>query len=161
MSLGTALKRSWQVVLACVLVCVGVAVAVGFVRAPNYKAQSQLFVKTSVDGWHGLHHARWLVVLTLLAAFALVVLQASRPAPALPISAAVAVTILGALTVLWLIFRVLVSAPGDQKLGAYIGLISACVIVYGGYESMRKEGIASRDEPKEIPTVTLEQEPGS
>lgn len=124
-------------------------------------AQSQLFVKTSVDGWHGLHHARWLVVLTLLAAFALVVLQASRPAPALPISAAVAVTILGALTVLWLIFRVLVSAPGDQKLGAYIGLISACVIVYGGYESMRKEGIASRDEPKEIPTVTLEQEPGS
>jgi uncharacterized protein involved in exopolysaccharide biosynthesis len=44
MSLGTALKRSWQVVLACVLLCVGVAAAVGLVRAPNYKAQSQLFV---------------------------------------------------------------------------------------------------------------------
>jgi capsular polysaccharide biosynthesis protein len=44
MSLGTALKRSWQVVLAGVLVCVGVAVAVGLLRAPNYKAESQLFV---------------------------------------------------------------------------------------------------------------------
>jgi capsular polysaccharide biosynthesis protein len=44
MSLGTALKRSWQVVLACVLICAGVALAVGLVRAPNYKAQSQLFV---------------------------------------------------------------------------------------------------------------------
>src|SRR3989440_8504935 len=44
MSLGTALKRSWQVVLACLLVCVGVAVGVGLLRGPDYKAQSQLFV---------------------------------------------------------------------------------------------------------------------
>jgi capsular polysaccharide biosynthesis protein len=44
MSLGTALKRSWLVVLACVLACCGVAVAVGLVRSPDYKAQSQLFV---------------------------------------------------------------------------------------------------------------------
>jgi capsular polysaccharide biosynthesis protein len=44
MSLGSALKRSWQVILACVLVCVGAAVAVSLLRGPDYKAQSQLFV---------------------------------------------------------------------------------------------------------------------
>ena len=44
MSLGTALKRSWQVVLACVVICVAIAIAVALVRGPDYKAQSQLFV---------------------------------------------------------------------------------------------------------------------
>jgi len=44
MSLGTALKRSWQVVLPCVVVCVAIAVGVAVLRGPDYKAQSQLFV---------------------------------------------------------------------------------------------------------------------
>jgi capsular polysaccharide biosynthesis protein len=44
MSLASALKRSWPVVLACVLVCTGASVAIGLLRSPNYKAESQLFV---------------------------------------------------------------------------------------------------------------------
>jgi capsular polysaccharide biosynthesis protein len=44
MSLASALKRSWSVLLASVLVCAGAGVAIGLVRNPVYKAESQLFV---------------------------------------------------------------------------------------------------------------------
>jgi capsular polysaccharide biosynthesis protein len=44
MSLGSALKRSWSLILVCVLVCAGAGVAIGLLRSPVYKAQSQLFV---------------------------------------------------------------------------------------------------------------------
>jgi tyrosine-protein kinase len=44
MSLGSALKRSWLLILACVLVCAGAGIAIGLLRSPVYKAQSQLFV---------------------------------------------------------------------------------------------------------------------
>jgi hypothetical protein len=114
------------------------------------------FVTSSVDGWHGLNHARWLIVVTVLAAFALVFFQASRRAPAIPVSFSLLTAVLGALTVLWLIYRVLISPPGgDRKAGAIIGLLSACAITYGGYRSVRQEGIASADGPSEIPTVSL------
>ena len=44
MSFASALKRSWLVVLVCVLVCAGAGIAIGLLREPVYKAQSQLFV---------------------------------------------------------------------------------------------------------------------
>jgi uncharacterized protein involved in exopolysaccharide biosynthesis len=44
MSLASALKRSWLLVLACVLACVGAGVAISLLRSPVYKADSQLFV---------------------------------------------------------------------------------------------------------------------
>jgi uncharacterized membrane protein len=121
----------------------------------------KIFIKTSVSGWSGLTHLRWLVLLTVLAAFALVLLQAGRRAPALPVGAAVAVTIIAAVTLVWLVYRVLISAPGGRQAGAFVGLLSTCAIVYGGYESMRREGIAARDQPQDVPTVTLEDDPRS
>jgi hypothetical protein len=44
MSLGSALKRSWSVVLACVVLCTGVAAVTGLLRHPEYKAEARLFV---------------------------------------------------------------------------------------------------------------------
>jgi uncharacterized protein involved in exopolysaccharide biosynthesis len=44
MSLGSALKRSWLLILVCVLVCAGAGIAIGLLRSPVYKSQSQLFV---------------------------------------------------------------------------------------------------------------------
>ena len=44
MLLASALKRSWLLVLVSVLVCAGAGVAIGLLRSPVYKAQSQLFV---------------------------------------------------------------------------------------------------------------------
>lgn len=120
------------------------------------------FVTSSVDGWNGLSHAHWLLLATILLAFALVYFQASRRAPAIPVVLSVLTPILGGVTVLWLIYRVLISPPGgDRKSGAIIGLLSACTIVYGGHQSMRRNGIAAADGPSEIPTVSLGHERGT
>jgi capsular polysaccharide biosynthesis protein len=44
MLLASALKRSWLLVLVCVLACAGAGIAIGLLRSPVYKAESQLFV---------------------------------------------------------------------------------------------------------------------
>jgi hypothetical protein len=131
--------------------------------APTARA---LGVSTSVDGWNGLTHLRWLVFLTIACGLALVVFQATRRAPAIPASLSVIVTVLGILTALALVYRVLINEPGsdslvEQKAGAFVGLISAIALAYGGYESMRQEGIAAKDGPGEIETVTPGRASGS
>ena len=63
---------------------------------------------------------------------------------------------------MWLIYRVLISPPGGSRdLGGIIGLLSALAITYGGYASLRLEGIAPADGPGEIPTVSLGSEGGA
>jgi hypothetical protein len=115
---------------------------------------------TSVNGWYALTTIRWLELVTIVCALWLAYLQASRRAPALPVSLSVIVTVLAFLTSLALLYRVLINEPGpdslvEQKPGAFVGLLAAIVIVYGGYRSMRQEGIADKDAPAEIETVRL------
>jgi hypothetical protein len=115
---------------------------------------------TSSNGWHALSDLRWLMLITALAALALAYFQATRRRPAIPASLSVIVTVLGVLTVLCLIYRVLINVPGpdsliDRKAGSYIGLACAIGILYGGYASLRREGIRPQDGPGEIPTVGL------
>lgn len=129
------------------------------VKAPYRPTASLLGVATSHDGWSSLSHIRWLLLVTVLTGLALAYLQATRRAPALPATFSAIVSVLGLISVLVLIYRVLINEPGadsvvDQRAGAYVGLISACVILYGGVESLRREGIAERDGPQEIETVT-------
>lgn len=121
---------------------------------------SQFLHPTTVDGWQALTIIRWLMLATILASFALVYVQASRRAPAIPVAMSLVVTVLGILTVLTLIVRVLIDLPGlvgnvSARAGAYVGLLGAIVIACGGYASLREEGIAGDDEPGEIPTVRL------
>jgi hypothetical protein len=82
------------------------------------------------------------------------------------VTLSVIVTFLGLLTVLVLIYKVLINVPGanaliEAKVGAYLGLASAVAVTYGGYESIRREGIAARDEPREIETLRLGSPDGS
>lgn len=121
---------------------------------------AQLGVSTSVNGWNGLTHVRWLVLVTVIVAFALVYFQATRGAPAIPVSLSVIVTVLGLLTVLALIWRVLIERPGSDALvslraGSVVGLVSALSLAYGGYLSTREEGIARADAPEEIEVIRL------
>jgi hypothetical protein len=121
---------------------------------------AKLGVSTSITGWDALTNLRWLLVLTVACGLALVYFQATRRAPAVPVSLSVIVTVLAILTALALIYRVLINEPGpdnliEQKVGAFVGLISALTLVYGGYESTRKEGIADRDSVGEIETVEI------
>jgi hypothetical protein len=115
----------------------------------------------SVNGWHGVTHLRWLMLLTILAALALVYLQATRAAPAVPVSMSVIVTLLGALAFLWLGYRVVISPPPHQQAGAFLGLVATIAIACGGYLSMREEGTSVRDARTEIPTVSLGEQDGS
>lgn len=120
-----------------------------------------LGVDTSINGWDGLTTLRWLMLATIIAGLALVYFQATRPAPALPVSLSVIVTTLAVLTLLGLIYRVLISVPGPDSLisaewGAYLGLACSLVLVYGGYRSMRQEWPEPDTErTAALPTVDL------
>jgi hypothetical protein len=103
------------------------------------------------SGWQALTDLRWLVIVTIALALLLTVTQAVRRAPAVPAALSVIVTVLGIITVLALIYRVLIDAPAHEQAGAYLGLLSAIALAYGAYASLRQEGVARRDAPAEIP----------
>jgi cytochrome bd-type quinol oxidase subunit 2 len=107
----------------------------------------------SLTGWQALTDLRWLMVVTIVAAAGLVFAQATRRAPAVPVTMSLVVMLLGIVTVVALIFRVLISPSPHQEVAAYLGLLSAIGITLGGYLSLRQEGIAPRDEPADIPIV--------
>lgn len=104
-------------------------------------------------GWEALTTLRWLLVVTIAAAFALVLAQITRRAPAIPATLSLVVSLLGLLSVLALIYRVLINAPAHEQAGAFLGLASALALAYGGFLSLREEGIARRDGPGDIPVV--------
>src|SRR5689334_11108896 len=125
---------------------------------------ARLGVSTSADAWSSLSTTRWLMLLTILAALALVYLQGTRRSPALPATFSLFVTLLGGLASLVLIYRVLINMPGpndvvSREVGGFVGLLASIVIAGAGYRSLREEGIAPQDAPKEIPTVPLDEAP--
>lgn len=120
--------------------------------------------RPSLTGWSGLTTLRWLILVTAACGLALTALQVARRAPAVPVSLSVIVVVLGLLSTLALIYRVPINAPGtdvDQKVGAYVGLISAAAFTCGGWLSLREEGILVEDGPAEIETVQLKNAGGS
>ncbi len=112
------------------------------------------------SGWQALVSVRWLLAVTIILAFALVITQVSRRSPAVPVTLSLVLTVLGPISVLALIYRVLISPPAHQHAAAYLGLLSALGLAYGGYLSLREEGVARRDAPGEIPVVRPSAEGG-
>ena len=115
---------------------------------------------TTLNAWHSLTTLRWLMLVAIVAALSLFFLQATRPAPALPVSASVIATPLAGLTALALIYRVLINNPGDNgllhpRIGAVLGLVAAWVMAFGAFRSLREEGLSPRDAPTAIATVRL------
>jgi hypothetical protein len=127
---------------------------------PLVQTASKLGISTSVNGWHALSNLRWLIVLTGLVGLAMFYVQGSRRAPALPVSLTVIATVLGFLTSIALIYRVVIDKPGGYsdiqlRFGAIAAMLSAIAITTGGYRSLREDGIAPADGPSEIETVKL------
>lgn len=117
----------------------------------------QLGLATSVDVWNALSTIRWLLLVTVASALTLVYFQATRPAPALPVTFSAIATILGLLSTLALIYRVLINPPGSgnqitTRGGAYVGLLGGLILTWGAMRSLRQEGIAARDAPANTPT---------
>jgi hypothetical protein len=96
---------------------------------------------TAENGFNGLTDIRWVILATILAAIGSVFLHASQREHGTKTDTSRVVAALGALTALLLIYRVLIDLPGDgkvldQKLGAFLGLLCALGIAWGGYESI-------------------------
>lgn len=113
---------------------------------------------TSRTGWQLLTNLRWLLVVTSVAAIALAAAQVARRSPAIPVTLSMIVAVLGVISVLALVYRVLISAPAHEQAGAFLGLLSALGLTYGGYLSLREEGISARDAPRDIPVVRPDAE---
>lgn len=105
-------------------------------------------------GWSGLPILRWLVVVSALTALALAFTQATRPAPAIPVTLSVFVTVLGAVTVILLIIRLLTTGSGLEA-GAWLGLLAAIGITVGGFLSMREEDGFRPGPEHPVETVSL------
>jgi hypothetical protein len=105
-------------------------------------------ISTSADAWHTMEVIRWLLVLTLLASALLVVLVGSDRKLQLPLSPAVVTAGFGALSTIFVFYRVIISHPfshAEVKVGAYLGLVSCAAIAYGGYLAMTAEGTTLSD----------------
>ena len=106
-------------------------------------------------GWQVLASARWAVLVSVAAALGLVVAQVTRRAPALPVTMSLLVTVVGVLTVAWLLYRVALNPASHERAGAWLGLLSACLMTASAFWSLRQEGILAEDGPHEVPVVAL------
>jgi hypothetical protein len=101
-------------------------------------------VSTAENAWHGLTVTRWVLLATIVASIGAVVLHASQRAHGNKTDTSLIVAALGALSAALLIWRVLIVLPAsnrviDQKLGAFLGLLCALGIAWGGYEAIREQ----------------------
>jgi hypothetical protein len=101
-------------------------------------------VSSAENAWNGLTIVRWLMLVTILAALGSVLIHARQRGHGVKTDTSRVITALGTLTAVLLFYRVLIDLPSpaevvDQKLGAYLGLLAAIGIAYGGYESIREE----------------------
>jgi hypothetical protein len=106
-------------------------------------------VSTAENAWRGLTVLRWLMLLTILVAVGSVILHATQRSHGAKTDTSAIVTVIGTITAALLAYRVLIDLPTpdrviDQKIGAFLGLLSAIGIAYGGYESMREERARTR-----------------
>jgi Protein of unknown function (DUF983) len=102
------------------------------------------------SAWDALDFIPIVLVITIVAALINVFLRLSDSEYEPPISMNVAVTVLGALSTLLVLFRIIdppsfgsfggVSVDGTREIGIFLGLITAAGIAYGGYRGMQEEG---------------------
>jgi hypothetical protein len=98
-------------------------------------------VVTTENAWHAMTLVRWLMLLTILVAIGSLFLHASQRAHGAETDTSAAIAVLGTITAVLLAYRVLIDLPSppsvvDQKLGAYLGLLSAIAIAIGGYDAL-------------------------
>ncbi len=105
------------------------------------------------NAWNGLSVVRWVMLVTVLVAVGSVVLRVSQRRHGTKTDTSRLVAGLGSLTAALLAYRVLIALPGsaeviDQKLGAFLGLLFAIGVAFGGYESMLEERLRARTTTK-------------
>jgi hypothetical protein len=96
-------------------------------------------ISTAENAWNALTVTRWLMLLTIFVALGSLILHASQRDHGAITNTSGAIAILGTLTACVLTYRVLINPPSpativDQKLGAYLGVLSAIAIALGGFD---------------------------
>ena len=113
-----------------------------------------LELSAGFDAWESFDAIDLVLALVAALAIALAVLQATQRSPALPVATGVLTTVLGAVAVLLVAYRI-VNQPGDNEFvevraGAWLGLAATLAIAAGGWASLRDEsapGIPPGPEP--------------
>lgn len=101
----------------------------------------------SASGWESLTYVDLIVAITAIVAIASAAMAASDSDAGLPVALSAVVTVLGALCVLLILFRI-IDKPFDVpdgvsislKFGIFVALIAAAAVTYGGYLGMQEEG---------------------
>jgi hypothetical protein len=94
---------------------------------------------TSANAWTSLPTLRWLILVTGATGLLLGYFQASRSAPALPVTWDVIVVTLSAITTVILLIRIL-TGEGSPQVGAFAGLVAVAALTTGAFLSLREEG---------------------
>ncbi|HEY5707822.1 MAG TPA: hypothetical protein VIS51_00310 [Solirubrobacterales bacterium] len=131
------------------------------------------------NAWEALDFIPFVLLVTIAAALGVAALRLSDAAYEPPISANTVVTVLGVISVLLILFRIVdppsfgsvggVSVDATRSIGIFLGLIAAGGIAYGGYSAMREEGMTFGDAADRLssgpgagtPSPTSQQPPSS
>ena len=111
---------------------------------------------TNANGWTSLPVLRWLILVTAALGLVLGYLQATRPAPALPVALDVPLLILAAITTVALLIRVL-TGEGSPLVGGVLGLLASAALTVGVFMSMRQEDGWEPGPEHPIETVELSE----
>lgn len=114
--------------------------------------------RTVLTGFSAMPVLCWFLLVAALLGLLATIFQATRPAPALPVTLDTLSTTVGALTTLLLIIWLLVHS-GDIRLGAVLGLIACAGVTAGAFMALRQEDgwIPGPDHP--IETVSIAARP--
>jgi len=102
-------------------------------------------VNANINAWDAFSFIDLFLLLTVVVALVAVGMRASSNDAGFPMSTAV--TVLGGVSALLILFRI-IDPPGDGlslKLGIFLGLIAAAGIGIGGYLGMQEEGTSFSD----------------
>jgi hypothetical protein len=118
---------------------------------------------TGQSAWNSLDFIPIVLAIAIAVTLVVVVLRLSGSPYQIPVRANVVVAILGFISALLIIFRIVdppsfgsfrgffgaVSAERTVRFGIFLGLLAAAGIAFGGYRAMKEEGISSADLRKE------------
>jgi hypothetical protein len=110
----------------------------------------------SINGWHTFTVNRWIWLITIVVALAVVAISAGVLQLKSPVQPGVLVAGLGALSTLTILYRIIhhpsasasfgsFHASVGIKIGIWLGLVAAALLTYGGYLAMQDEGTTLSD----------------
>jgi hypothetical protein len=104
---------------------------------------------SGINAWEAFSFIDIILFITVVVAVGLAVSKAMAQTVALPVAASALTAGLGILSTLLILFRIIATPSFDVlgtnidtsvQIGAFLGLIAAAAIAYGGWRSMQEEG---------------------